>query len=308
MKPKIAFYWCAACGGCEECIVDLNEDLPRVTDVADIVFWPVALDFKKSDVAAMPDGSITVTFINGAIRSDEQLEMARLFREKSEIIVAFGACAQMGGVPGLANLVGRITDPPSAPVSNGNGGFWRLPALFDRVQPLDRAIQVDYYIPGCPPTPQIIRAARDVLLIRRELPPRGTVLAPDYALCSECPRKATRPEDLHIDQFRRVQECILDEDTCILAQGVVCLGPATRAGCEALCISGNMPCTGCFGPTGRVKDFGGKALSSIASLMVGREEEELDRAVEQLPDPAGTFYRYCLPSSVLESKPGGRVS
>jgi len=59
-KPKVAFYWCASCGGCEESIVDLAEDILKVVEAVDIVFWPVALDFKKKDVEAMEDGSIAV--------------------------------------------------------------------------------------------------------------------------------------------------------------------------------------------------------------------------------------------------------
>jgi len=57
-KPKVAFYWCASCGGCEETVVDLNEDILKVADAVDIVLWPVALDFKRKDVEALDDGEI----------------------------------------------------------------------------------------------------------------------------------------------------------------------------------------------------------------------------------------------------------
>jgi F420-non-reducing hydrogenase small subunit len=80
MKTKVAFYWCASCGGCEEAVLDLAEDLLKVLDAVDIVFWPVALDFKEKDVEAMDDGSIVVSFINGAVRTSDQLKMARLLR------------------------------------------------------------------------------------------------------------------------------------------------------------------------------------------------------------------------------------
>ena len=55
-KPEIALYWCASCGGCDETVVDLNEAVLDVVDLVDIVFWPVAMDFKVSDVAALQDG------------------------------------------------------------------------------------------------------------------------------------------------------------------------------------------------------------------------------------------------------------
>jgi len=316
-KPKLAFYWCAACGGCEECVLDLEEKLLDVVSSVDIVFWPVALDFKRHDLEAMADASIKATFLSGAIRTTEQEEMVRLLRTKSELLFAFGSCSQLGGVPGLANLCTKddifrtvYKESPSTLSLDGSlpqkttredGRELTLPGFFDTVRTLDQVVAVDYYLPGCPPTPKILLAALDQLLSGR-LPERGTVLAPDHALCEECPRKDSHPERLALNEFKRPQEVMIDEGTCLLAQGILCLGPATRAGCEALCIKGNMPCTGCFGPTSRVRDFGGKALSAIATVAAGKEEAEISRAFENIPDPIGTFYRYSLPASLLRRK------
>jgi F420-non-reducing hydrogenase small subunit len=306
MKPKVAFYWCASCGGCEEAVVDLDEALLDVANAVDIVFWPVALDFKKKDVEAMPDGSILASFINGAVRNSEQREMVEILRKKSQVVVAFGVCAQLGGIPGLANLsdakgiVAEAYRDGVTPqqLSAENGYSLTLPELYDTVLSLEGAIDVDYYVPGCPPTPKIIAAAVNTLL-GTALPPKGAVLAPDKALCDECPRKDTRPEKLLVKEFKRVHQVLLDQQTCLLAQGVICLGAATRAGCEARCIGGNMPCTGCFGPTSRVRDFGAKGLSAIASILDCNEEEGIARAMDGIPDPVGTFYRYSLPSCLL---------
>ena len=106
-KPKVALYWCASCGGCEEAVVDLAEGILDVVDLIDIVIWPVAMDFKRKDIEAMADGSIVATFLNGAIRTTEQEEMAHILRRKSKFMIAFGACAQLGGIPGLANMSNR---------------------------------------------------------------------------------------------------------------------------------------------------------------------------------------------------------
>jgi F420-non-reducing hydrogenase small subunit len=316
-KPKVAFYWCASCGGCEEAVVDLAEGVLDVVEAVDIIFWPVALDFKRKDVEAMPDGSILVSFINGAIRTSEQKEMAQLLRRKSALVVAFGACSHLGGIPGLANLFDRKSifetiyrDAPSTDNPEGvvpevehreNGHTLDLPSFHETVRTLDQVVDVDYYVPGCAPTPKIILQAVQTLL-SGELPPKGTVVAPDHALCEECPRKDSRPEDLAIKEFKRPHEILIDEEKCVLAQGVLCMGPATRAGCEALCIQGNMPCSGCFGPTSRVKDYGGKALSAIASIVDSNDEDEVERILEGIPDPIGTFYRYSLPASLLRRK------
>lgn len=306
MKPKIAFYWCASCGGCEEAVVDLDEALLDVASAVEIVFWPVALDFKVKDLEAMPDGSILASFINGAIRNSDQREMVELLRAKSRVIVAFGACAQLGGIPGLANLfdtdgiLAEVYQDSVTPqkLYRENGYALTLPELLDQVATLDEVIDVDYYVPGCPPTPNIIRDAVSTLL-GTNLPQKGTVLAPDKALCEQCPRKDSRPEKLLVKEFKRVHQIVPDQQMCLLAQGVVCLGAATRAGCDARCICGNMPCTGCFGPTSRVRDFGAKALSAIASVIDCNEESAIAQVMDAIPDPVGTFYRYSLPSSLL---------
>jgi F420-non-reducing hydrogenase small subunit len=141
-------------------------------------------------------------------------------------------------------------------------------------------------------------------LLEGRLPEKGSVLAPDVALCSECPRADSKPEDLKIERFYRPYEIVADQDTCLLAQGLVCLGPATRAGCGAVCVNGNMPCTGCMGPTGRVIDHGAKAASAIASLIESHDEDEIATLAAQIVDPVGTFYRYSLPASLLHRKVG----
>jgi F420-non-reducing hydrogenase small subunit len=181
-----------------------------------------------------------------------------------------------------------------------------LPGFHNTVRTLDQIVDVDYYVPGCPPPPRILRTALQTLL-GGDLPAKGTVFAPDCALCDECPRKDTKPETLSIAEFKRTQDLIIDEQTCLLAQGLVCMGPATRSGCEAACIRGNMPCTGCCGPTSRVRDQGAKILSCLASLVESKEDAEIDRVLNTIPDPVGTFYRYGLPGSFLRRKRSNEV-
>lgn len=317
MKPKVAFYWCASCGGCEEAVVDLGEAILDVVGAVDIVLWPVALDFKKSDIEAMEDKSIAAAFINGAIRTTEQEEWAHLLRRKSQFVLAVGSCAQMGGIPGLGNMWDRksilkavYSEAPSTQNPEGvtpqqrhqvNGEALTLPGFYDTVRKLDQVIDVDYYVPGCAPTPKLLAAAVQALL-SGQLPPKGEVLAPDHALCEDCPRKDTKPVKLGLTEYHRPHEVLIDPEKCLLAQGVVCLGPATRSGCEARCIEGNMPCTGCFGPTSRVRDFGAKALSGVASLAASNDEQEIEHILEKIADPVGTFYRYSLPASMLPRK------
>ena len=316
-KPKVAFYWCASCGGCEETVVDLAEDILGVVEKVDIVLWPVALDFKYHDLEALADGEITATLLNGAIRSSEQEEMAVLLRRKSKYLIAYGACAHLGGIPGLANQFDRedilrfnyedaptvVNEAKTRPqlAFTEDGRSPHLPELRHVVRTLDQVVDVDFYIPGCPPTPNLTKAAFAALL-SGNLPPKGSVLAPDTALCEECPRKATKPADVAFTAFHRPHEQLLDPDKCFLTQGVVCMGPATRSGCGAQCTCGNMPCTGCFGPTSRVRDQGAKILSSLCANVAGKTEEEINPVLQGIPDPVGTFYRYGLPSSLLRRR------
>ena len=313
-KPKVAFYWCASCGGCEEAVVDLAEKVLDVVAAVDVVFWPVALDFKKADVEAMPDRSIAVTFLNGAIRLSEQEEMAKLLRRKSQILIAFGACAQLGGIPGLANLWDRASifdwyyakapsvmkgdgSPPATKVRVPEGEL-ELPVFWDTVKSLDQVVDVDYYLPGCPPTPKVLANAVEAILAGK-LPPKGAVLAGDKSLCRECRLNDSKPEKMLVKDLKRITEIRLDPDKCHLAQGILCLGPVTRGGCEALCIEGHMPCTGCFGPLDNTQDYGGKAISYLASIVDLNDEAEAKRVLAKVADPTGIVYRYSLPRSKL---------
>ncbi|MFA6578766.1 MAG: oxidoreductase [Elusimicrobiota bacterium] len=316
-KPKVAFYWCAACGGCEESVVDLAEDILGVIGAVDIVMWPVAMDFKRKDIEAMEDGSITATLLNGAIRTSEQEEMARLLRKKSQVMIAYGACAQSGGIPAFANQFAReqimkyvYEDSPTTvnpektrPQTHfeENGRSVELPEFRNVVRSLDQVVDVDYYIPGCAPSPKVLKAALEALLSGK-LPPKGTVLSPDTATCQDCSRLESKPQDLSVKEYRRVHQLKLDPEKCFLAQGVACMGPGTRGGCEAACPKGNMPCTGCYGPTSKVIDHGAKLMSSLTSILEAKEEAAIDTALKGIPDPIGTFYRYGMSKCLLRRK------
>ena len=108
-KLKMAVYWGAACGGCCVSVLDVHEKLFAVVAAADLVFWPIALDIKYKDVEAMPDGAIDITLFNGAVRNSENEHIAHLLRKKSKLLVAYGSCAHMGGIPGLANFWNKET-------------------------------------------------------------------------------------------------------------------------------------------------------------------------------------------------------
>src|SRR5512136_1283051 len=117
-KLQIALYWGAACGGCDVAVLDTNEFILDLAALADIRFWPIAVDGKYKDVEAMADGELDLALFDGAVRNSENEHVAKLLRRKSKVLVAFGSCAHMGGIPGLANLTSRDEILTTAYLSN----------------------------------------------------------------------------------------------------------------------------------------------------------------------------------------------
>lgn len=318
-KRKFAAYWASSCGGCDVGLLGLHERLLDLLEFADIAFWPAATDFKYEDLRRYEDEEIDVTFFNGAIRTSENEEIAELLRQKTKVLVAYGSCAHLGGVPGLANLSNTEeiceTVYQNNPTTSNPGGVipeqsfmsecgkLELPGLQERVQPLSKTVEVDYYVPGCPPPPEITETFLD-LLIEDDLPETGSVIAGGKTVCDECEREWSQKA---IEEIRRPGDVNIDPEKCLLDQGIICTGPATRSGCDASCPSVNQPCRGCFGPPEGVDDQGAEMLNSLASILqIGEEGTGLEQEREllgDLPDPLGTFYAFSLPVSIF----GGRV-
>ena len=311
-KLKVALYWAASCGGCEIATLAIHEKILKLAEVADIVFWPVGMDFKYADVEEMADKSVDVCLINGAIRNEENEHMAKLLRAKSKIVIAYGSCAYEGCIPGLSNFYNRqltfdrvYIETPSTENPNKifpqtkvkvPEGELELPEFYDTVKTLAQTVDVDYFVPGCPPEEKTTWLALEAL-ITGKLPPKGTVISHSVkALCEECTR--TR-EEKKVKKFYRPYEIIPEPEKCLLEQGLLCYGIATRGGCGALCPLANMPCTGCYGPVDGVVDQGAHFLSALASIVDSNDPEEIQKIIDDIPDPAGTFYRYSLPDSLL---------
>lgn len=311
-KLKLGLYWASSCGGCDIAIFELREKLLDLEAAADILFWPCAMDFKYKDVEKMRDGYLDVCLFNGAIRSSENEEMAHLLRQKAKLLVAFGSCAHEGCIPGLANLFDRDSIFErvylEAPSVDNSGqvrprttsyvpeGKIRLPFFWDSLKTLGQVVEVDYYVPGCPPQAPQTWAVMEAILSGK-LPPKGSVVgATEKTVCDECPHNR---EEKHISRFYRPHEIIPDPNRCLFDQGIICAGPATRGGCGALCPKVGMPCRGCYGPPPDIMDQGVALLSAVASVVDAETEEETVRIIGELVDPVGTFYRFGLPASLL---------
>ena len=313
-KPKLAMYWAAGCGGCDVAVLDIHEKILDVAKIFDIVLWPIATDFKYKDVKAMPDKSIDLCLINGGVRTTEHEEIVKMLRDRSKVVVAFGACACHGGIPALANFTTREEILKNVYIdiaSNSNEnktipqhevmvpeGNLELPELFESVKTLAQTIPVEYYVPGCPPPADLILKLVD-LYATNKMPKVGSILASDKTCCDDCDRIK---EQKKVNKFYRPHEISTDPKKCLLEQGIICCGPATRGGCGMRCVKNNMPCRGCFGPPPEVIDQGAKMLSAIASIYTGETPEEISRMLEEVVDPAGTFYRFGMADSMLKRK------
>jgi F420-non-reducing hydrogenase small subunit len=324
-KPKLGMYWCSGCGGCEVAVLNIQENILIVDEVFDIAFFPCIADFKVKDVKGYPDGYIDLCLINGAIRNSENEEMAKLLRQKSKVLVAFGSCAYEGCIPGLSNLTTKeatlntvFLDNPS--IDNPDGilpqpfydvpeGTLEIPVFYHTVKSLDQVVNVDYTIPGCPPEPHqiwaVLQAVVAALTQGADLPPAGSIIgAGNVAVCQEC----NMQKDVKtIDRFFRPYEVLPDPEICLLEQGIMCMGPATRSGCGALCPQVGMGCRGCYGPMEGVEDQGAKMMTAIGSVLnVGGPgvdldvmEQQLEEVMDSIVDPAGTFYRFSMSHSLL---------
>jgi F420-non-reducing hydrogenase small subunit len=316
-KLKVGMYWSASCGGCDISLLEIGPHLLELIEAADIVFWPCAADFKYEDVAGYPDEHIDVLLWNGGVRSSEHEELARLLRKKSKTLVAYGSCAGFGGIPALANLypledLHKVVyrENPSLDKSSEAlpqesydtpFGELTLPKLYPHVLRLGDIVDVDYIIPGCPPqAPQVWKVLQAV--ITGQVPTRNTAVqvgCDGRTVCDDCEREKRR---VKIKAFRRPHEAVPEPEWCLLEQGFICMGPATRNGCGASCLKADLPCRGCYGASGDASDQGTSMIGALGSLLDATTDERAKEMIDDIVDPLGTLYRFSLAASHLKGR------
>ena len=207
MKPKVAFFSFASCEGCQLMFLNLEDELLDLLGAVDIVNFREAMKEVLSD-------EYDVSFIEGSITRTEDLEEVKRLRDRSKIVVAFGACATIGGVNAIKNF-----QPLDDVRKYVYGDKWQK---YDTIptMALEQAIKVDAKIFGCPPAKKEILEVVTALLLGKK--PQ----IPDYPVCVECK---------------------LAENVCVFEKGMVCVGPVTRAGCGAICPTFGGQCIGCRG-------------------------------------------------------------
>jgi sulfhydrogenase subunit delta len=207
-KPKVAFFDFACCEGCQLQIANLEEELIGLVGHVDVV------EFREVLTGTAP--AYDIAFIEGSITRPEDEARIKDIRNRSTLLVAFGACACTGGVNKLKNLRDLTTVRKDV-----YGDAWNMPHLDTYpTRAVHEVVKVDAFIPGCPINRQEFLAIVKTLLLG--LAPK----LPDYPVCVECKKK---------------------DNVCLYEQGITCLGPVARAGCDAICPSNGAACEGCRG-------------------------------------------------------------
>lgn len=165
-KPKVATVWLDGCSGCHMSFLDMDERLIDLADKVDIVYSPV-IDPKEFP----PD--VDVTLVEGAVSSEEDLHKIKLIRARTKILIALGDCAVTGNVPSMRNPFTREQLFQRAYVENATSPHGRkgpdkyVPPLQPKAQPLHEYVEVDLFLPGCPPPADAIHYVISELLAGR---------------------------------------------------------------------------------------------------------------------------------------------
>ncbi len=208
-QPRLAVFKFASCDGCQLTLLNLEDELLALVGEVEIAY------FLEARSQAL-EGPYDVTLVEGSITTPQDVERIRTVRQHSKYLISIGACANTGGIQALRNW---------KDVSEFARVVYATPAYIDSLvesTPVAAHVAVDFVINGCPIRKEQLLEVLTALLIGR------TPQLPTHSVCVECKRRG---------------------NVCVLvAQGVLCLGPLTNAGCGAICPAFNRGCYGCFGP------------------------------------------------------------
>ncbi len=218
-KPRIGVFDFTDCEGCEVEFINLKEKLLDLLDGVEIINWRLAKEGNKP-------GPFDIAFIEGTPVTPHEQELLREIRDKTKYLVGLGACACTGGIPAIIDdelerprFYEKVYPPGYKPVGT-------------EAKPLNAYVKVDYMINGCP-------------VDKREI---------EWCLCDFLAGKMPEDRDYPV-----CMECKIRENNCLLKDDMPCLGPITRGGCGAFCITHGKRCYGCYG---LVKDANLKAMIS----------------------------------------------
>jgi len=207
--PKAAFFSFTCCEGCQLMVLSCEDELPEILRQVDIVNFREAMTERHEDYE--------IAFVEGSISRKEEAHKLRKIRKKARVVVALGACSSTGGLNCLKN---RFPMRYLQEEVYGRGAHRQKAFDTETVRPIDAFITVDYYIHGCPIPKKEFLSVLTALLM-------GSVpKIPNHPVCVDCK---------------------LAGNICVFEKDKTCLGPVTRAGCDAICVTYGAVCWGCRG-------------------------------------------------------------
>ncbi len=264
VKASVVSLTC--CAGCVSSFLAAGDALLEIlSGDFDVIYSPTFIDLKE-----IP--TVDLAIVEGGVRTKEDERFIREVRAKSKILVALGICATHGGVTSLGNRLSlkRILEKEYSLADSS-----KLPELEDLMRPICDFVDVDYYIPGCPPMPFLIVHSLKSMVSGKKPVRHETVV------CTECHRKIVPAK---LDRLYGIYEKETDPQLCLVSQGFMCLGSLTREGCGAPCPRAGFTCFGCRGPPDslmyRSRDmysFLVQVISKRTSIPEEKVKEELYR-------------------------------
>ncbi|SHK53829.1 F420-non-reducing hydrogenase small subunit [Desulforamulus aeronauticus DSM 10349] len=264
---KVVIEALSGCEGCEVSILDLGEELLTLLKQIEIIHAPIIMDSKHFDPFSndleikIPRADIGI--LSGSIRTEENLEVARAVRENCDIVIANGTCACMGGIHSIANVMPLDSVKEGICPADSGADKYHLPKVTNRVISLNEVMEVDIYLPGCPPPVSMFVDAIKCVLEGRDFE------LPNDTVCNDCPKTKEKrtvfsDKGLPFPEMLRPLEPVELEDRCLFEQGYFCMGAATRSGCGGVCMKMDMPCRGCMGPRRIEENPRAELLGSLA--------------------------------------------
>ncbi|MBG0788162.1 MAG: hypothetical protein H0S79_24000 [Anaerolineaceae bacterium] len=247
--PKFAVLQLSGCAGCEVSLINATEWV----DKYQLVYMPLVVS-----TATVPDDT-EILLVSGGVRNDEDIYNLRKAAAKVDRVIAVGTCAISGGVSNL----GDRDDVRNMFLAQSTRHH--LPHLLPKSHPIDAFVDVDLYLPGCPPTPELFMAA----LTDPEGYEAGSIV------CVECGRKKLK--DMRPKHLVGFQQGEVLPDICLINQGYLCVGSSTRGGCRAICTKPGHPCVGCRGPSDAY-------IEKESSVWFDRVEKVFERLTDIPPE------------------------
>jgi coenzyme F420-reducing hydrogenase gamma subunit len=224
-KPTVAVYKFSSCDGCQLSLLNMEDELLDLANAIDIAF------FLEATRAAKP-GPYDIALVEGSVTTEHEVERIQEIRQQAKVLIALGTCATAGGIQALRNFADADI------YANTVYAHPEYLHYLKTSKPVSDYVTVDLELWGCPVNKtQVIEVI--VALLNNRKPN-----LPSYPVCLECKRHGT---------------------ICVLVdKGIPCLGPATVAGCGALCPTYGRGCYGCFGPA---REMNFKSLSDITQRL-----------------------------------------